>query len=38
MALLSIVWSTTVRYLRGSSIAGLSHAAKARSMARAAYW
>ncbi len=34
----SIVWGTTVRYMRESSIAGLSHAAKSKSFARTAYW
>ena len=34
----SIMWGTTVRYMRESSIAGLSHAAKSKSFARTAYW
>ena len=34
----SIAWRTTVRYMRGSFISGLSHAAKSRSHARALYW
>ncbi len=39
MALTTIIWSTTVHYLREfSSIAGLSHAAKAPSFARSVYW
>ena len=38
MGLLSVVWGTTVRYMKGSAIAGLSHAANSRSYTRAAYW
>ncbi len=38
MGTANIIWSTTVQYLRGSSIAGLSHAANAKSFIRIAYW
>ena len=38
MAVFSIAWGTTVKYMRGSSIAGLSHAANSRSVVRALYW
>ncbi len=38
MGVLSIVWWTTVKYMKGSSIAGLSHAANSRSPTRAFYW
>ncbi len=37
-SMLSVAWNTTVQYMRGSSIAGLSHAANSRSVARAVYW
>ncbi len=32
------MWQTTVRYMKGSSIAGLCHAANARSYIRGTYW
>ncbi len=34
----SIVWGTTVNYLRASSFSGVSHAANAQTTTRAAYW
>lgn len=35
---MGVAWTTSVRYMRRSSISGLSHAAKSRSTNRAAYW
>ncbi len=38
MGALFVVWRTTVDYMKGSSIAGLTHAANAPTYLRSAYW
>ncbi len=38
MGVLGVAASTSREYLRGSAVAGLSHAAKAKSAPRRVYW
>ncbi len=38
MGILMIAWRTTVNYMKGSSVAGLCHAANAPSLGRIDYW
>ena len=38
MKTFTIIWKTTVNYLKGSSLSGVSHAANSRSLVQCSYW